>query len=101
MGVAIDGEDVLGAGRLENLAQRLLCHRDVAAVVLALGVIHACNRDAVAVGDSSRDRDAVLWERQQLRQRAQRVPVVVVAHVLTQRLAPVTVGQHVLRPLDR
>ena len=102
VGVAVDRQHVLGAGRLEDVVQRLLGERDVLAVVLALRVVHPRHRDPVLVGDvagatvtrfsgsgSSSDRTP------------ERVPVVVVAHVLAQRRPPVPVAEHVLGVLDR
>ncbi len=49
VGVAVDRQDVLGAGRLQDLAQRALGVGDVLAVVVALAVVHPRDGDAVLV----------------------------------------------------
>src|SRR5581483_3674458 len=47
------------------------------------------------------ERDTVLRLRQELGEDAEHGPVVVVAHVLSQRLTPMALGEHMLRPADR
>jgi len=77
-----------------------LAEGDVGAVVVALAVVHAGDRHPVRV-DLVGERHPVLRPWQQLAEGAKGRPVVVVAHVLAQRRAPVPVGEDVLGPPDR
>ena len=100
VGVAVDGQRVLRAGGLPDGVQDALGVGDVGAVVVGLRVVHARDRHAVGVRLVG-EGDAVVGVGEQLVEDAEREPVVVVAHVLAQRPAPVPVGEHVLGPADR
>ena len=69
-------------------------------VVVALGVVEAGDRKAVTV-DLVGERDAVVGAGQELAQRAERRPMHVVAHVLAQHAAPVSLRGDVFREGDR
>ena len=88
-------------GGFEDVAQRALGERDVAAVVVRLAVVHPRDREPVLVGDLGHDGDAVVGRGKQFAEHAEGVPVVVVAHVLAQRRPPVALGEDVLGPFDR
>ena len=64
------------------------------------GVVEARDRDPVAI-DVLGEGHPVLGVGQQLVEHPDRRPVVVVAHVLAHRAAPMAVGEHVLGPADR
>ena len=100
MRVALDREDVLRAGGLQDPLEDLLRVLHVALVVLAARVGEVRDRHPVSVLLLG-ERHAVLGLRQQLVEHTDRRPVVVVAHVLAQRPAEVPLGDHVLGPADR
>ena len=87
VGVAVDLQRVLGAGVLPDLLHRLAWRTRCCAVVVAQRVREVGDRHPELV-DLVGQRDAVVGLRQQLAQHAEHDPVVVVAHVLAQRLRP-------------
>ena len=100
VGVALDGQDVLGAGGFEDGLDDRSRVLHVEPVVLAARVGELRDRHAshvLLLGE----RHTVLGLRQQLVEHPDRAPVVVVAHVLAQRPSAVPLGDHVLGPADR
>ena len=100
VGVALDGDDLVGAGRVQDVLHDRLRGTGQGPVVVALGIGEAGHRQAVGVLLVG-ERHPVLRQRQELAQCAQARPVHVVAHVLAQRGAPVPLGGDVLGPGDR
>jgi hypothetical protein len=51
VGVAIDDQDILGAGGVPDVMQRLLGEGDVLPIVFGLGVLHPRDGNSDLVGD--------------------------------------------------
>ena len=100
MRVALDRDDLLGAGRAQDVFHDATGGLDQLLVVVALAVGEVSDRKPVAVLFVGQG-DPVGGLRQQFTQRAQGGPMHVVAHILPQRGTPMSLCANVFCPGDR